>query len=192
MITNKQKEFFNRLKEQYGKQPLPSFEIIANDFGFKHKNSIWQYFNKLKEACLINEYNNKFYIAPEQFGAILYSNPVKAGFASPAEDYIEKRVSLDDDFKLNNPSIFMFTVSGDSMVDVGIYEDDKVIVRKTTTAKNGDIVLASVDGEYTLKTYRQKGKDVYLEPANKKYSIIKPENELIIFGIVTGVIRYLE
>jgi len=191
MLTNKQKEFFEKLKERYGQQPLPSFEIIAKEFGFKHKNSVWQYFNKLKENLLIKEENNKFFIPPHLFGAVLYESPVKASFPSPAEDYIEKRVSLDNEFRLNNPSTFMFNVSGDSMIELGIFEGDQVIVKKCISAKDGDVVLACVDGEYTLKTYRKKGSDIYLEPANKDYPIIRPENELTIFGIVTGVIRHL-
>ena len=191
MITNKQKQFFEKLKERYGLQSLPSFEIIAKDFGFKHKNSVWQYFNKLKEASLIKEENNKFFIPHELFGAILFDSPVKAGFPSPAEDYIDKRISLDKEFQIQNPSTFIFNVSGDSMIGLGILEGDQVIVKKCATAKNGDVVLACVDGEYTLKTYRKKGNDIYLEPANKNYPNIRPEHELTIFGIVTGVVRHL-
>ena len=85
----------------------------------------------------------------------------------------------------------MFNVSGDSMIELGIFEGDQVIVKKSPVAKDGDVVLACVDGEYTLKTFRQKGKDIYLEPANSNYSIIRAENELTIFGIVTGVVRHL-
>lgn len=191
MLTNKQKDFLEKLKERYGNQPLPSFEIIAKDFGYKHKNSVWQYFNVLKEANLILEENNKFSIHPQQFGAVLYESPVKAGFPSPAQDYVEKRVSLDNEFALNNPSTFMFNVSGDSMIDLGIFEGDQVIVKKCTSARDGEVVLACVDGEYTLKTYRQKGRDIFLEPANQDYPIIRPENELTIFGVVTGVVRHL-
>ena len=62
MLTEKQKTFLEKLKELYGQEMLPSFEIIAKDFGFKHKNSVWQYFNKLKEEALICEKNNRFYI----------------------------------------------------------------------------------------------------------------------------------
>ena len=156
MLTEKQKTFFEKLKELYGQDVLPSFDIIAKEFGFKHKNSVWQYFNKLKEENLIEERNNHFYINKELFGAILFSSTVKAGFASVAEDYVEKRVSLDDSFDINNPSTFLFTVSGDSMIDLGIFEGDKVIVRKTNSARDGEIVIAYIDGGYTLKTYRNK------------------------------------
>lgn len=189
MLTEKQKTFFEKLKQIYGKNPLPSFDIIASEFGFKHKNSVWQYFNKLKEFDLIREKDRRFYINPDQFGAVLFATPVKAGFPSPAEDFIEKRVSLDEDFKINSPSTFLFTVSGDSMIDLGIFEGDMVIIRKTPVANSGDVVLACVDGEFTLKTYRKKGNDVFLEPANKNYEIIRPQSELTIFGVVTGMVR---
>lgn len=189
MVTDKQKIFFEKLKDLYGKEALPSFEIIAKKFGFKHKNSVWQYFNKLKEENLIYENNNRFYINKDLFGAVLFSSVVKAGFASVADDYVEKRVSLDESFDINNPSTFLFTVSGDSMMDLGIFEGDKVIVQKTNTAKNGDIVIAFIDGGYTLKTYRNKNGKVWLEPANSNYPNLYPKEQLVIFGIAQGIVR---
>lgn len=191
MLTEKQKTFFEKLKELYGQDMLPSFEIIAQEFGFKHKNSVWQYFNKLKEEDLIQEKNNRFYINKNLFGAVLFSSSVKAGFASVADDYIEKRISLDESFDINNPSTFLFTVSGDSMIDLGIFEGDKVIVQKTTSANNGDIVVAYIDGGYTLKTFRKKGGEVWLEPANKNYPNLYPKEQLTIFGIAQGIVRKL-
>lgn len=191
MLSEKQKTFFENLKKNYGKEPLPSYEIIAKDFGFKHKNSVWQYFNKLKENDLIREKNGKFFINPECFGAIMFTSSVRAGFATVAEDSIEKRISLDETFDLDNPSVFVFNVSGDSMVNAGIFDGDKVIVRKTPVAKNGDIVLAFVDNGYTLKTYRQKDGKVWLQPENPEYPIIEPREVLTIFGVAKGVVREL-
>ncbi len=191
MLTTKQKIFFEKLKELYGKEILPSFDIIAKDFGFKHKNSVWQYFNKLKEENLIIETNNRFYINKELFGAVLFSSVVKAGFASVADEYVEKRVSLDESFEINNPSTFLFTVSGDSMIDLGIFEGDKVIVKKTNIANNGDIVVAFIDGGYTLKTYRNKQNKVWLEPANSNYPNLYPKEQLVIFGVAQGIVRKL-
>ena len=191
MLTDKQKQFFENLKQTYGQSALPSFEIIAKEFGFKHKNSVWQYFNKLKTENLIEEKDNRFYINKENFGAILFSSSVRAGFASVADDYIEKRVSLDDSFEINSPSTFMFTVVGDSMVELGIFEGDKVVVRKTAEAKDGDIVLAYIDGGYTLKTYRKKDSNVWLQPANPDYPDIIPKEHLSIFGVAQGIVRKL-
>lgn len=191
MLTDKQKTFFEKLKDLYGKEALPSFDVIAKDFGFKHKNSVWQYFNKLREEDLILEHNNRFYINKELFGAVLFSSVVKAGFASVADDYVEKRVSLDESFDINNPSTFLFTVSGDSMIELGIYEGDKVIVQKTNMARDGDIVIAYIDDGYTLKTYRNKAGKVWLEPANSNYPNLYPKEKLIIFGVAQGIVRKL-
>lgn len=191
MLTEKQKTFFEDLKKLYGTEPLPSFEVIAKDFGFKHKNSVWQYFSKLKESDLIREKNNRFYINKEMFGAVLFTSSVRAGFASVAEDSIEKRMSLDESFEINSPSTFLFTVAGDSMVDLGIFEADKVIITKCTEARDGDVVLAFIDGGYTLKTYRNRNGEIYLEPANSSYPIIRPKEQLSIFGVAKGIVRKL-
>lgn len=191
MLSEKQKNFFERLKEKYGKEPLPSFDVIAKDFGFRHKNSVWQYFNKLKEVDFIRESNKRFFINPEIFGAVLFTSSVRAGFANATEDYVEKRVSLDENFKINSPETFLFKVAGDSMVDLGIFEGDTVIVEKTNSAKDGDVVLAFVDGGYTLKTYRKKNSKVWLQPANKSYQDIVPKETLVIFGVARGLARPL-
>lgn len=190
-LTSKQRTFFEKLKELYANEPLPSFEIIAEEFNFKHKNSIWQYFTKLKQANLILEKNKRFYINPDFFGAPMFTTSIRAGFASVLEDGIEKRVSLDDVYEINNPSTFLFKVSGDSMVDLGIFHDDTVIIKKCETALNGQIVLACVDGDFTLKTYRKKDGEVFLEPANSSYEIIRPKSSLTIFGVAVGITRKL-
>ncbi len=191
MASEKQKGFFENLKKLYGKEPLPSYEKIAKDFGFKHKNSVWQYFNKLREEDLIREKSGRFFINPDHFGAVLFSSAVRAGFASVGEEYIEKRVSLDESFDLDSPSTFMFTVSGDSMVNAGIFDGDKVIIKKTTAARDGEIVLAFIDGGYTLKRFRSKNGKVWLQPENPDYPDIIPEEALTIFGIATGIARTL-
>lgn len=189
MLTRKQKDFFEKLKSEYGKDILPSFDAIAQKFGFKHKNSVWQYFKKFKEEELIFEENKRFRINKNLFGAIKMMSPVRAGFATTGEDLAEKRVSLDEEFQIDKPSTFLFNVSGDSMVELGIFEGDTVIVKKCTEAKSGDIVLAFIDGGYTLKTLRKKNGECWLEPANPNYPILKPKEALEIFGIVTGVVR---
>lgn len=189
MLTKKQQEFFEKLKLKYGKEILPSFECLAEDFGFKHKNSIWQYFNKLKEENLIIEENKRFRINKNFFGARLMLSHVRAGFASSGEDYVEKRVSLDEQFNIDNPSTFLFTVVGDSMIELGIFEGDVVVVKKTCECRNGDIVLAYIDDGYTLKTYRNKNGKIWLEPANKNYPNLYPKEKLEIFGVVKGIIR---
>lgn len=124
-----------------------------------------------------------------QFGAPLISTSVKAGFASIMDDKIEKRISMDELLEINSPSTFVFKVSGDSMCEIGIFEDDYVIIKKTPNANNGDIVLAIVDNEFTLKTYKKDSTGVYLKPENSSYPIIRPKYSLSIFGVAIGITR---
>ena len=122
-------------------------------------------------------------------GAPLISTSVKAGFASIMDDKIEKRISMDEHLEINSPSTFVFKVSGDSMCDIGIYEDDYVIIKKTPEAKVGDVVLAIIDNEFTLKTFKKDSKGAYLKPENPDYPIIRPKQSLSIFGVVIGITR---
>lgn len=124
-----------------------------------------------------------------KFGAPLFRTNIRAGFQNVIDDDIEKRVSLDRIFEIQSPSTFIFRVSGDSMVDFGIYEDDLAIVKKTTDIKNNDIVVANVDGAYTIKIYKEKGGNIWLEGANPMYKNIKPKFKLEIFGKVIGITR---
>lgn len=84
---------------------------------------------------------------------------------------------------------FLLQVSGDSMNGAGIVEGDLVIVERGREPKGGDIVIAEVDGEWTMKHFRREGKTVLLEAANPKYPPIRPREELKLGGVVTAVIR---
>jgi len=89
----------------------------------------------------------------------------------------------------NKKSHYVLTVSGDSMIDASIAEGDLVIVEKTENAKIGDIVVACVDGDWTLKYLKKEKSGYFLEPANKNFQNIYPESQLTIGGVVKGVIR---
>lgn len=188
-LTQKQKEFFENLKEHFGSNALSSYENIKEIFGYKSKNSIKQYVEILKRKELIVENNGNLYINSNQFGAPLVLTSVKAGFASIMDDKIEKRISMDGILEINSPSTFVFKVSGDSMCEIGILDGDYVIVKKTPNANVDDVVLAIVDNEFTLKTYKKDAQGVYLKPENKDYPIIRPKYSLSIFGVALGITR---
>ncbi len=114
---------------------------------------------------------------------------VEAGFPSPAEEELVDTLSLDDLLIQNREATFLLKVSGDSMTGAGIMPGDMVIVDKGRTPKSGDIVIAQVDGEWTMKFLRKRGDNVTLVPANPKYQPIKPKNELKVSGVVTAVVR---
>ena len=188
-LSEKQQLFFDSLKETYGKDALPSFENIRKNLGYRSRNSIAQYIRALKNADLLEERAQRLYIKNRQTGAPLFSTKVRAGFANAHDDTADKRISFDEILSLDKPNVFVFKVSGDSMVDLGIFEGDYVSIRKTSEALDKDIVLANIDGSFTLKTYRKKGAKVWLEAANPQYGNIYPKNSLVIFGVATGIIR---
>lgn len=190
-LTLKQKEFLENLKCQYKNLALPSYEQIKKDLNFKSKNSIKQYFEVLKDKNLIVSNNGNFYVNSDIFGAKLVSSYVKAGFASIMDDKIEKRISIDELLDINSPSTFVFKVSGDSMCEVGILDGDYIVIRKTQEAKINDIVLAIIDNEFTLKTYKKDSKGYYLKPENENYPILRPKFSLSIFGVALGNVRRL-
>jgi SOS regulatory protein LexA len=116
---------------------------------------------------------------------------VDAGFSAPAEEQELDRISLDE--WILGPSktdLFMLQVSGDSMKDAGICEGDMVIVRRTNTARPGDIVIAEIDGGYTVKYLRTDASGrTYLEPANSAYKNLYPEESLNITAVVVSLVR---
>ncbi|MGD9580740.1 MAG: LexA family protein [Vampirovibrionia bacterium] len=192
MVTKKQTDFLNKLIETYGKEPLPSYDTICKDLGYKSKNSIWQYFQKLVEEEFIKVQNNRYFLAQNLFGVDYFDQGVRAGFPSPAEDYPVDKISLEQLLIKRPSSTFTVRVVGDSMIEAGIFEDDIAIVDKSHIPRNGDIVIALVDGEYTMKYYKKTATGVVLEPANPDYSTIVPDNELEIFGVVTGIVRSIK
>jgi repressor LexA len=121
--------------------------------------------------------------------AIPMAGAVQAGFPSPEEEALCDVMSLDE-YLVNRPETsFLLQVTGDSMIHAGILQGDLVVIEKGREPKNGDIVIAEVDGEWTIKYFRKQGKAVFLEAANPKYPVIKPKTELRLGGVVTAAIR---
>lgn len=116
---------------------------------------------------------------------------LSAGFPSPAADYAEDGLDLNDYLVRNKPASFMFTVKGDSMMNAGIVEGDKVIVDRSVNPKSKDIVVAVVNGEYTIKRLYKFAAKVELRPENPNYQpiVFKEGSELEIWGVVVGVVR---
>ena len=121
----------------------------------------------------------------------LLSHRISAGFPSPAADYAEDGLDLNHYLVQNKPATFMFTVQGDSMMGAGICDGDKVVVDKALKPKHKDIVVAVVDGEYTIKRLYQSRGRIELQPENPNYQPItfSEGSELQIWGVVVGVVR---
>ncbi len=127
----------------------------------------------------------------------LFSTKVAAGFPSPADDYVEKRIDISEFLIDHAASTFFVTIKRDSMIDVGLLPDDKAVVDRLKTPGIGDIVLAVVDREFTIKIFDRNGSGrPRLLPANSTgaYSPIEITEgmQFEIFGVVTGSFRHFK
>lgn len=168
----------------------PSYAEMANLFGYRSKNAVYGPVNKLVALnYLSRSANGRIGFTPKITGGISVLGSVQAGFPSPAEEELVDTLSLDE-FLVERPeATYLLTVSGDSMIDEGIHPGDLVLVEKGGAPKQNDIVIAQVDGEWTMKFFGKDGQGVYLDPANANYSRIRPERSLAIGGIVKAVVR---
>ncbi len=158
-------------------------------FGLKSKNAVSKVVDKLKVLGVVTKDEKGKLIPGSLLSSVRLLGTVEAGIPSPAEEELAEAISLDDLLIHNQENTFMLTVSGDSMAEAGIFSGDMVIVDKGCEPKNEDIVIAELDGEWTMKYFRKQEKRISLVPANKKYKTIYPQNKLKIAGIVSAVIR---
>jgi DNA polymerase V len=119
---------------------------------------------------------------------------VQAGFPSPADDYVENAIDLDGLFDVNPTSTFFVRVEGESMLGAGIQPDDVLCVRKDRTPRDGDIVIAVIDSDFTVKRFRRRGSTIVFEAANEGFSDIVPQEgqEAFVWGVVTGLARVFQ
>ncbi len=116
---------------------------------------------------------------------------ISAGFPSPAMDFIDLSIDLNKHLVKHPSSTFYGRVNGNSMKDLGIHDNDLLVIDRSLEPQNGKIAVCSIDGDFTLKKIQVEKDCVMLMPANEKYKPIKvtADNELIIWGIVTHVIK---
>ena len=171
------------------KHRMPSFSEIGEMFRLSSKSSVHKVVGKLETIGVISKDKKGRLIPGSIKSPVKILGSVEAGFPSPAEEELADTISLDDLLIQNREATFLLKVSGDSMSGAGILPGDMVIVDKGQTPKSGDIVIAEVDGAWTMKYLRKRGESITLLPANPKYQPIRPKNELKIAGVVTAVVR---
>ncbi len=179
-----------KLSAFYGEfRRMPTYEEMKSIFGVASKNTVAYRVNKLLEEGFLEKNGNKLMLS--ETGSVFRLGTVQAGFPTAAdEDVSSELVSLDDFLIDRKGSTYMMEVMGESMIEAGILEGDLVLVERGRTPRRGDIVLALVEHEYTLKYLdTEKGKPV-LVPANRKFKKIYPNpNTLKIEAVLKAVIR---
>jgi repressor LexA len=168
---------------------MPSFSEIGEMAGIRSKNAVSKLVGKLERLKVLAR-DSKGRLVPGSIASpVRVLGTVEAGFPSPAEEELVDTLSLDDLLIQNREATFLLKVSGDSMSGAGILPGDMVIVDKGRTPRSGDIVIAEVDGQWTMKFLRKRKDEVTLLPANPRYKPIRPKSELKIAGVVTAVVR---
>ena len=127
----------------------------------------------------------------EGIGAVFLDTGISAGFPSPAEDFKEERLSLDNELVKNKEATFFARVSGQSMIGAGLDDSDLLVIDRSIEPANNKIAVCFLDGEFTVKRLRINKEGLWLQPENPDYPIIKitEDSDFIIWGIVTSVIK---
>ena len=168
----------------------PSYSEMATLFGYASKAAVYGPVEKLISlGYLQRSSNGRIIFTTKITSQISILGTIQAGFPSPAEEELLDTMSLDEFLVARPEATYLLTVSGDSMIDAGIHPGDLVLVEKGGTPKQEDIIIAQVDGEWTMKYFGKDKTGVYLDPANPAYSRIRPRNTLSVGGIVRAVIR---
>ena len=168
---------------------MPGYKEIMAITGFRSKNAVFKFIGKLVEDGVVRK-DAEGRLSPASFGnGLRLLGLVEAGFPSAAEEELLDVIDFDEYLTPNKESSYILKVKGDSMIDAGIQPGDMVVVERRTSYKPGQIVIANVDSEFTMKYLRQSGEKYHLEPANKKYKPIYPKESFSVEAVVTAVVR---
>jgi len=190
MDRDKLRGYAEKINSFYSRRKrMPSYSEMLELFALRSKNAVYKRVSGLVSGGLF---------AKDRLGRLLpvkLQRPVKllgfirAGFPNPAEEETIDLISLDEYLISNPQATFLLKVEGDSMIEAGIRPGDLVLVQRNLIPRNGDIVIASVDGEWTLKYFEKYRDKVVLKAANKRYPVIEPRLELTVGGVVIANVR---
>ncbi len=187
---NRTPKHFDRIVAFYrANRRMPSHAEIARVAGLRSKGTTYKLVNRLVSLSLVERDAKGKLLPGSRFMSLPQLGTVEAGWPSPAEEELLDTMSLEE-FLIERPdNTFILEVRGDSMIEAGIMSGDMVLVERGVREKDGDIVIAEIDHEWTMKYYRKKNGKAWLEAANRKYKPIYPRQELRVAAVVKAVIR---
>ncbi len=185
-----EQDLLTPLKNFYRKnRRLPSYSEMLKIFNVASKRTIYEYVQQLIDEGFIKRVNKK--LSPtKRFFALPVLGMIQAGFPILAQQS-RSYLTLDEYFIEKPDNSFLLKVHGDSMINAGIFEGDLVVIEQKGDFRAGDIVLAEIDNEWTLKILKKEKGKTFLEAANPMYPPFYPKRELKIHGIVRAVMRKL-
>lgn len=182
--------YLAQLQDYYARHRVfPPYSGIGELLGLRSKSSVAALVARLRlEGFLEATPDRRLKPGPRFFERTL-AESVRAGFPQAADDSVRDSLTIDE-YLIEHPSrTVLVRVKGDSMVDAGIHPGDIAVVERTHTARPGDLVVAIVDDEFTLKRLARDREGFLLLPANPAYPPIRPKGSLELFGVVVGIIR---
>ena len=187
----KDSDYLSKLQNYYAKHHgFPSYARLCNVLGLAAKSAVNKVLLRLAEQGYLKRTVDEVWVPGESFfERKLSDTPVVAGLPTFVSNVTADPFMIDQ-FLVNKPSkTILVPVQGDSMINAGINDGDVVVVEIGSTANTGDIVVAAIDDEFTVKTLGKKRGKAILLPANDSYPAIQPEGSLEIIGVVAGLIR---
>ncbi len=183
-------DYLGPLQDYFARhQIIPSITELAALWKLEARSWAYRLVQRLKEERYLEDTPGRRLRPGARFFERAIADTVRAGLPASANDRTHDTISIDS-YLIDKPSeTELFQVRGDSMIDAGIHEGDFVVIERRGAAHPGDIVLAYVDGEFTLKTLARDRQGFLLEPANPAYAPIRPLEGLEIHGVMVGLFR---
>ena len=189
--SNNDPQYLATLQRYYAEhRVLPSYARMLPLLGFASKAAVKKVLERLEVVGMLERTEDGDWAPSERFfERAIATQPVPAGAPISAEADVHEHITIDR-FLIRDPNnTVLIRVKGDSMVEAGIHEGDLAVVKKTTQVSPGEIIVAIVDDDFTLKTLARDKTGYHLLPANKNYSPIRPKGKLEIYGVMVGLVR---
>ena len=189
-MKNRDSEHLDKLRDYYAEhRVLPSFSVIAKLLGLKTTSAVSVMVERMKAAGYLEAAPDRRLQPGRKFFEREVLDTIQAGLPQSANEPWIEGMNIDS-YLIENPSrTILLTVKGDSMIEAGLMPGDVVIVKKSAPASIGDIVVAIVDGEFTVKYLARDKRSFFLRPGNSGYPPIRAKGDLELFGVVAGSFR---
>lgn len=183
-------EYLAQLQDYYAShRVLPSLASLGQLVGLRSKSSAAALASRLKLAGYLTTTPDRRLAPTEMFFARAVVDTVRAGVPRPANDPGFEGLAIDSYLVAKPSRTVLLVVKGDSMADAGLMDGDHIVVDRAQPAQTGDIVVAIVDNQFTVKYLARDKRGFFLKPGNAAYAPIRPASQLEIYGVVTGSFR---
>ena len=183
--------YLEKLQDYYAEHKvIPSYSVLASLWGISAKSWVSECVRRFEEAGYLDwTPDRQLKPGARFFERRLADQPVQAGLPNPAVADGYDLITIDDHLIRVPSKTCLVRVKGESMIEAGILDGDLLVVEQQPNANVGDVVVAIVDNEFTVKYLARERNEFVLKPANKAFPVIRPRGRLEIFGVMAGLVR---